>query len=99
MTAGEIIEDERLDALDPLRHLRNDSLDISNENAEGAETNTILPSQQQTVTSQTVELQLEGLGRPLLISVDAGPGCGGVVWPAGEVSTESPTARIHQLDS
>lgn len=93
MSISEILEEERLDALDPLRHLRNDLFGNPDANADDARTNIILPAQRQTVTRQTLELQLEGLKKPLLMSVDARPGCGGVVWPAGEVSTSALAAH------
>ncbi|KAJ1311289.1 hypothetical protein OPQ81_009787 [Rhizoctonia solani] len=64
--------DEHLDALDPLRHLRNDSSEI-------------VPPQNPTVIHQAIELSFPPLDRPVKLVVDAGPGCGGIAWPAGEV--------------
>lgn len=44
-----------------------------------------LPPARPTVVHQTISLPFEGLDRDLKLNVDAGPGCGGVVWIAGEV--------------
>ncbi|KAH7344855.1 putative methyltransferase-domain-containing protein [Rhizoctonia solani] len=67
---NEIALDEHLDTLDPLRHLRDDSL---------------VPAQAPTIVYQTIELLFPPLDRPVKLVVDAGPGCGGIAWPAGEV--------------
>ncbi|CAE7230017.1 unnamed protein product [Rhizoctonia solani] len=73
---NEIALDEHLDALDPLRHLRGDSL---------------IPPQPPTVVHQTIELSFPPLDRPVKLVVDAGPGCGGIAWPAGEVQIKAVT--------
>ncbi|KAG8716329.1 hypothetical protein FRC11_004096 [Ceratobasidium sp. 423] len=65
--------DEHLDALDPLRHLRNDSSEV------------LVPPQPPTVVHRIIELSFPPLDRPVKLMVDAGPGCGGIAWPAGEV--------------
>lgn len=65
--------DEHLDALDPLRHLRDDTGDV------------LVPPQIPTVAHQTIELSFPPLDNPVKLVVDAGPGCGGIAWPAGEV--------------
>lgn len=72
--------EEKLDALDPLRHLRND------------DEQDIVPLQPPSVLNQTVELTFPTTACPpnsivVRLSVDASPGCGGIVWPAGEVSS------------
>ncbi|QRV76637.1 phospholipase [Ceratobasidium sp. AG-Ba] len=69
---NEVALDEKLDALDPLRHLRGD-------------TDEVVPPQIPTVVNQTIELNFSPLEHPVKLVVDAGPGCGGVAWPAGEV--------------
>ncbi|KEP54097.1 putative methyltransferase [Rhizoctonia solani 123E] len=69
MSMNEAALDEHLDALDPLRHLRDDLL---------------IPPQAPTVVYQTIELSFPPLDRPVKLVVDAGPGCGGIAWPAGE---------------
>ncbi|PCH41625.1 hypothetical protein WOLCODRAFT_137503 [Wolfiporia cocos MD-104 SS10] len=91
-------EEEKLDALDPLRHLRaaaDDTEDVSD----------IVPAQRPSILNQTVELafstvstsadRIENNHVPeergsedrvvIKLMVDASPGCGGVAWPAGEV--------------
>lgn len=35
---------------------------------------------------QETAVPVPGLGRDVKLKVDAGPGCGGIAWPAGEVS-------------
>jgi predicted nicotinamide N-methyase len=85
MTAEQLIEEERLDALDPLRHLRGDSpLDDAADATLDNSHDPIVPPQRVSVVNQIIELELAGL-QNLRISVDASPGCGGIVWPAGEV--------------
>ena len=91
-------EEEKLDALDPLRHLRAaayDNEDVSD----------IVPAQRPSILNQTIKLAFstistsadridnndvpeeKGLEDRVVIKlvVDASPGCGGVAWPAGEV--------------
>lgn len=47
----------------------------------------VLPAQIATVLHQETLIEMPGLKGGLKLSVDASPGCGGVVWPAGEVRT------------
>lgn len=75
--------EEQLDALDPLRHLRDDTeLDI-------------VPAQPPSVRNQTLQLAFPSPGtdvpNPVSIRllVDASPGCGGIAWPAGEVRLDA----------
>lgn len=35
---------------------------------------------------QETAVPVPGLGKDIKLKVDAGPGCGGIAWPAGEVS-------------
>lgn len=71
--------EENLDIIDPLRHLRNDDKDI-------------VPAQPPSIHNQIVRLQFPPFGDHLIdpitvtLAVDAAPGCGGIAWPAGEVS-------------
>lgn len=81
----EITLDEIMDAIDPLRHLRNqDSLTDCDER--------IIPAQPHTIQNETIQLSFSKFlqnERSILIQVtlkvDASPGCGGIAWPAGEV--------------
>ncbi|TFK86434.1 hypothetical protein K466DRAFT_550388 [Polyporus arcularius HHB13444] len=76
--------EEKLDELDPLRHLREDDSD-----EDGAAH--LVPVQPPSIRNQTVELIFHAvtdtIPTPITIklSVDASPGCGGIAWPAGEV--------------
>lgn len=76
--------EERLDDLDPLRHFREDA--GSDEDSAG----TIVPVQPPSVRNQTIQLEFTttpDVGRVAIkLAVDASPGCGGIAWPAGEVS-------------
>ncbi|KZT13149.1 uncharacterized protein LAESUDRAFT_767687 [Laetiporus sulphureus 93-53] len=83
---------EKLDALDPLRHLRNNDVDVD-----------IVPAQPPSIINQTTQLVFPTSRLDLKnshhaeadmrtpedivinLSVDASPGCGGIAWPAGEV--------------
>lgn len=79
MTVEEIALDEQLDAIDPLRHFRNDDEKL------------LIPAQTPSILNQTTTLSFpssgENLPDPISIQlfVDASPGCGGIAWPAGEV--------------
>ncbi|CED84151.1 Putative N2,N2-dimethylguanosine tRNA methyltransferase [Phaffia rhodozyma] len=42
------------------------------------------PDQRPTVLHQTTIVPFDGLERGCKLAIDASPGCGGVVWPAGE---------------
>jgi predicted nicotinamide N-methyase len=70
MSTNSILEEEQLDELDPLRHLRQDDV-------------AFIPSQPPSVHKQVQTLHIGPLNLKLL--VDAGPGCGGIAWPAGQV--------------
>ncbi|KAG8744850.1 hypothetical protein FRC10_009374 [Ceratobasidium sp. 414] len=59
---NEVALDENLDALDPLRHLRDDA------------DNELMPPQIPTVVNQTIELKFPPLEHPVKLVVDAGPG-------------------------
>ena len=39
-----------------------------------------------TVNNEETRLVIPGLETDVKLKVDAGPGCGGIAWPAGEVS-------------
>ncbi|KAI0698884.1 putative methyltransferase-domain-containing protein [Cytidiella melzeri] len=94
MSASTIALEEKLDALDPLRHLRNsDELDL-------------VPLQPPSVLNQTLDLAFPAADSHLAESVntvlirlfvDASPGCGGIAWPAGEVLS-SYVARRPSLE-
>ena len=48
----------------------------------------LLPAPAASIRDQTIQLSFESpLHRTIALSlaVDAGPGCGGIAWPAGEV--------------
>ena len=74
-------DDERLDSQDPLRHFR-------------ATNDELVPEQPKSIHNELVEIEVP-LGAPhdrtirLSLAVDAGPGCGGITWPAGEVRAHS----------
>lgn len=73
MIQSEIQEQELLDAIDPLRHFRVDD-------------ETLLPAQPQSTERQIKPVGFGSL--TLKLMVDAGPGCGGIAWPAGEVLSQ-----------
>ncbi|CAG8686000.1 3541_t:CDS:1 [Acaulospora colombiana] len=74
MAEPDLLEQEKLDEIDPLRHLRVDGEDA------------IVPTQPPSVHRQIQTLSFGSISVKLL--VDAGPGCGGVAWPAGEVLSQ-----------
>ena len=68
------IREEQLDDADPLRHLRHqDSDDLL----------PLVPAQPPTIHNETLHLNFQDI--IVTLQVDAGPGCGGIAWPAGEV--------------
>ncbi|KAG5644571.1 hypothetical protein DXG03_008145 [Asterophora parasitica] len=89
--------DERLDALDPLRHLMQQpsSSDTSEDEDESSRVQSavesLIPKQRRSILNESLELSFSGLGEQeqhpiaLSLAVDASPGCGGIAWPAGEV--------------
>lgn len=84
--SNEIVLDEALDALDPLRHLRGDeSL------ADDGDSQSIVPIQPRSTSNELIRLSFPDRGCSTIIhvvlKVDASPGCGGIAWPAGEVRT------------
>lgn len=82
--------EEKLDELDPLRHLREDA------DADEDSSVQIVPVQPPSIRNRYIELSFPtapatqhdtGVPAPITITlaVDASPGCGGIAWPAGEV--------------
>lgn len=49
----------------------------------------IVPIRPPTAPDTEVLIVVPGLGRDVKLAVDAGPGCGGIAWPAGEVRREA----------
>lgn len=100
-TDDDLDEQERLDAEDPLRHLRIAHTDQSD--------SVLIPVQPPTVHKQTVTLSyLTHLDRPddlslhtldIALTVDASPGCGGIAWPAGEVCNISDSSALSLRDA
>lgn len=52
----------------------------------GAISEDAVPSRPSTTPQSEIQVPVEGVDGPLKLAVDAGPGCGGIAWPAGEVS-------------
>lgn len=44
-----------------------------------------VPVRPSVTPESEIAIRVEGLDVPLKLAVDAGPGCGGIAWPAGEV--------------
>lgn len=79
---NEMVLEEALDALDPLRHYS--SCDVSE---------SVLPMQPQTAVKEIVDLSFGGHistehreQLSIRLAVDSSPGCGGIAWPAGQVN-------------
>jgi hypothetical protein len=45
-----------------------------------------VPIRPPTAPESEVTIKVQGLEGGVKLAVDAGPGCGGIAWPAGEVS-------------
>ncbi|KAG6378406.1 putative methyltransferase-domain-containing protein [Boletus reticuloceps] len=82
--SDEIALDEALDALDPLRHLRGDT-NLGDDD----DSQSIVPVQPRSIQDELIRLSFPDCGSStaihIMLRVDAGPGCGGIAWPAGEV--------------
>lgn len=81
-----LAEDERLDELDPLRHLRQDDIDDLNHDV------ALVPVQPPSILGETHTHRFSD-NFIIDLLVDASPGCGGLAWPAGSVSPSGPSAR------
>ncbi|KAI6105425.1 putative methyltransferase-domain-containing protein [Pisolithus sp. B1] len=95
LLADEIALDETLDALDPLRHLRNQD--------DPSDHIVLVPTQPRSVQNQCISLTFpspspEGSVTAIRITLrlDASPGCGGMAWPAGEVLSNYIALRGEQ---
>ena len=66
--------EEQLDDADPLRHLWDQDTD---------DLLPLIPAQLPSVRNETLHLSFQDI--TVTLKVDAGPGCGGIAWPAGEV--------------
>ncbi|KAK7470962.1 Protein-lysine N-methyltransferase efm6 [Stygiomarasmius scandens] len=84
-------DEERLDLIDPLRHLRmvNGQENVGTDNLASSELSS-LPDIDQEYSENNRTLKLNFLGKQqntisVTIAVDASPGCGGIVWPAGQI--------------
>ncbi|KIJ70428.1 hypothetical protein HYDPIDRAFT_78259 [Hydnomerulius pinastri MD-312] len=94
--SNEIALDEALDALDPLRHLRNgDDLNDQDDNSQN-----IVPIQPRSILNEMIRLSFPdhhanacSAAIQIFLKVDASPGCGGIAWPAGEVLANYLTLR------
>lgn len=84
-----LAEEEHLDALDPLRHFRDDDPQLSEPHGTSSDADVNQPSDfipPQPVSARgTLTLQFGDIN--LALAVDAAPGCGGLAWPVGEVRT------------
>jgi hypothetical protein len=67
------IREEQLDDADPLRHLRRHDLGLL----------PLVPAQTPSIHNEILQLNFQDI--VVTLRVDAGPGCGGIAWPAGEV--------------
>lgn len=68
------IREEQLDDADPLRHLQHQDTD---------DLLPLVPTQPPSIHNETLHFNFQDI--TVTLQVDAGPGCGGIAWPAGEV--------------
>lgn len=86
----DLVLEEKLDLLDPLRHLNRELEDHQDHDSD-----ILFPFQRPAVTKEVIELSFSGTNihpnhasdLSIKLAVDASPGCGGIAWPAGQVST------------
>lgn len=62
------------------------SSSLSSNDFLGAISEDAVPIRPSTTPQSEIQISVDGLDVPLKLAVDAGPGCGGIAWPAGEVS-------------
>jgi hypothetical protein len=101
MVFNNIAHDEGLDFLDPLRHFKEEN-DI--EPGDRSTLSSLLPRQSHSVQNEVHRLSFVNDHDPsqppiaITLSVDASPGCGGIAWPAGQVSFRIPLMNIFSLN-
>jgi protein N-lysine methyltransferase METTL21A len=83
--------DSDLEILDPFRNIRAEK--IGRERDFGSELLSVLPGQHYSIQGNAVSLTFTDTGsnkdqEPIHVNIlaDAAPGCGGIVWPAGQVA-------------
>lgn len=62
------------------------SSSVASDDFLGAYSEDAVPIRPSTTPQSEIQIPVEGLDEPLKLAVDAGPGCGGITWPSGEVS-------------
>jgi hypothetical protein len=101
MGLNNIARDEELDILNPLRHLMEQHED--NDIDRSTLLLSVLPPQLPSVQNEVHQLSFVNHSDPsqppvtIALSVNASPGCGGIAWPAGQVSSRIPLMNIELL--
>ncbi|THV05435.1 S-adenosyl-L-methionine-dependent methyltransferase [Dendrothele bispora CBS 962.96] len=97
-------DEERLDIIDPLRHLRmvNGQENTGTEDLASSELLAVLPDQKYSIHNKTLQLTYlqeqnndSSEAISVTLTVDASPGCGGVVWPAGQILSSYLVLKGH----
>lgn len=89
------IDDERYDIEEPFRYFRVGEENVGTRDLANTELLSVLPGQHYSMTEKTLRLEFSGNDEKakamisISIRVDASPGCGGIVWPAGQVPRSS----------
>jgi hypothetical protein len=82
-TPDELADEEKLDALDPLRHLREVD-DEHHHDMDSVQASAAIVVPKQLHNHRGSQIMKFG-DISVTLEIDAGPGCGGLAWPAGEV--------------
>ncbi|KAF5393709.1 hypothetical protein D9757_000301 [Collybiopsis confluens] len=81
-------DDEKYDLEEPFKYFRVGEEYPGTRDLASTELLSLLPGQQSWMNHQTLRLDFEGQNQEIVsivLQVDASPGCGGVVWPAGQI--------------
>ncbi|KAJ3936938.1 MAG: putative methyltransferase-domain-containing protein [Lentinula lateritia] len=85
------IDDERYYIEEPFRYFRVGEENVGTRDLANTELLSVLPGQHYSMTEKTLRLEFSGNDEKakamisISIRVDASPGCGGIVWPAGQI--------------
>ncbi|KAJ3743364.1 putative methyltransferase-domain-containing protein [Lentinula detonsa] len=96
------IEDEKYDITDPFRYFRVGEENIGTQDLVNSELLSVLPGQHYSLNGKTLRLEFESNNEvqgsiSISLQVDASPGCGGIVWPAGQILSSYLIKRGSEL--
>ncbi|KIK65598.1 hypothetical protein GYMLUDRAFT_978907 [Collybiopsis luxurians FD-317 M1] len=82
------VDDEKYELDEPFRYFRVGEEQLGTQDLARTELLSVLPGQSYSINDKTLRLDFESQHQgtvSITLQVDASPGCGGVVWPAGQI--------------